>query len=322
MKIDIFTHVCPLGYAAALLKICSSVPDTPDPARQALPALSNPESRLKLMDEFEIEMQVLSLSQPPIEEVADKKRAVDLSIIANDSLAGFIASHPDRFVGIAALPMNNINAALQELDRTINTLNFKGIQIYTSINGKPLDSPEFFPLYEKMSQYGLPIWIHPLKNSSEPDYPGENGSRYNLAALIGWPHETSMAMMRLAAGGILERYPDLKFITHHSGGTIPYLSKRIEGAPFKFENISKPVIDSLRLFYNDTAVQGNIPNLMCAYDFCSADHMLFATDFPMTSPNMVKQTIQSIENMDISAEEKQKIFEQNARQLLKLNLSE
>jgi predicted TIM-barrel fold metal-dependent hydrolase len=130
-----------------------------------------------------------------------------------------------------------------------------------------------------------------------------------------------MAMMRLAEGGILEQYPDLKFITHHSGGTIPNLSKRIEGAPFTFDDISKPITDSLRLFYNDTAVQGNISNLMCAYNFCGADHMLFGTDSPMTSPIILKQTIQSIEEMEITNDEKQMIFEKNAKQLVKLNIS-
>jgi predicted TIM-barrel fold metal-dependent hydrolase len=318
MKIDIFTHVSPAKYNEALYKMCSPHPAVRDPSRQPASALSDPDVRIKLIGEFEDMMQVLTLGQPPIEQVADPQKAVELAKIANDSLAEFVAKYPDRFIATATLPMNNMDAALKELDRAINDLKFKGVQIYTNINGKPLDSPEFLPLHEKMSQYDLPIWIHPLKDVAEPDYPGEQGSKYNLAAIIGWPHATSMAMMRLAASGILERYPNLKFITHHSGGTMPYLANRIAGSPFKYGNLSRPITESLRLFYNDTAVQGNTSNLMCAYAFCGADHMLFATDFPMVSPDMIKQTMYSIEEMSITAVERQKIFVENARRLLKL----
>jgi aminocarboxymuconate-semialdehyde decarboxylase len=169
-----------------------------------------------------------------------------------------------------------------------------------------------------MAQYDLPIWIHPLKEMTEPDYPGEQGSRYGLAAIIGWPHATSMAIMRLAGSGVLEKYPKLKFITHHDGGTVPYLAGRIQNSPFKYENLTRPITDSLRLFYNDTAVQGNVPNLMCAYAFCGADHMLLGTDFPMVTSDLVKESIRSVNEMTIPGAEKKRIFEENARKILKL----
>jgi aminocarboxymuconate-semialdehyde decarboxylase len=123
-----------------------------------------------------------------------------------------------------------------------------------------------------------------------------------------------MAMLRLVHGGILEKYPKLKFITHHAGGTVPFLAKRIEfGDP---HNLPKPLLDYLRLFYNDTAVQGNTPNLMCAYAFFGAEHLLFGTDFPFNSNQIRAVTIQSVEEMDIPASEKKKILEDNARILL------
>jgi aminocarboxymuconate-semialdehyde decarboxylase len=190
--------------------------------------------------------------------------------------------------------------------------------MFSDINYKPLDSAEFFPIYEKMQQYDLPIFIHPQKESPEPDYPGEQGSKYYLTALIGWPHATSMAMLRLASGGVLEKYPKLKLVTHHSGGTVPYLAGRIGHSPVKPDNLSGTVVDSLRLFYNDTAVQGNTANLMCAYAFSGAEHMLFGTDFPMAGPDLVRETIGSIRKMSITEMEKQHIFEDNARKLLKL----
>jgi aminocarboxymuconate-semialdehyde decarboxylase len=214
--------------------------------------------------------------------------------------------------------MNDMDAALQEVDRAIHDLKLRGVQIFTSINNKPLDSPEFLPLYQKMAQYDLPIWIHPVKEMTEPDYPREQGSRYGLATIIGWPHATSMAIMHLAASGVLEKYPNLKFITHHSGGTVPYLAGRIKHAPFKYENLTKPILDSLTLFYLDTAVQGNVPNLMCAYAFCGADHMLLGTDSPMVTSDLVKETIHSVNEMSIAEREKRKIFEENAKDILNL----
>jgi aminocarboxymuconate-semialdehyde decarboxylase len=321
MMIDIFTHILPATYLKALEKLAvnGKVSLTQvENLRRINPVLIDVNLRLKMMDEFPDMVQVLTLLGPPIEAIAKAEEAVDLAKIANDEMAEWVAKYPDRFVAAAALPMNDMDAALNEVDRAINDLKLRGVQIFTSINDKPLDSPEFLPLYLKMAQYDLPIWIHPLKDITEPDYPGEQGSRYALAAIIGWPHATSMAMMRLAASGVLEKYPKLKFITHHDGGTVPYLAGRIQNSPFKYGNLKRPITESLRLFYNDTAVQGNVPNLMCAYAFCGADHMLLGTDFPMVPPDLVKETIRSINEMTITDSEKRKIFEENARRILKL----
>ena len=319
--IDIFTHILPPKYLEALEKLAAIgriSSSRVEGLRRSNPALLDVDLRLKMMNEFPDVMQVLTMVGPPLEDIAKPDDAVDLAKIANDNMAELVARHPDRFVAVATLPMNNMDAALKELDRAINDLKLRGVQIFTSINDKPLDLPEFLPLYEKMSQYDLPIWIHPLKEMTEPDYPGEEGSKYGLAAIIGWPHATSMAMMRLAGSGVLEKYPNLKFITHHGGGTVPYLAGRIKHSPFKYENLAKPITDSLVLFYNDTAVQGNISNLMCAYAFCGANHMLLGTDFPMATSNLVMETIRSVNEMPIPEVEKRKIFEGNARQLLKL----
>ena len=319
--IDIFTHILPPKYLEALEKLAANGRislSRVEGFRRSNPAVLGVNFRLKVMDEFPDIMQVLTMVGPPLEAIAKTEDAVDLAKIANDEMAELVTRHPDKFVAVATLPMNNMDAALREVDRAINDLKLRGVQISTSINDKPLDSPEFLPLYQKMAQYDLPIWIHPLKEVTEPDYPGELGSKYGLAAVLGWPHATSLAVTRLAASGVLEKYPKLKFITHHDGGTVPYLAGRIQNSPFKFENLTRPITDSLRLFYNDTAVQGNVPNLMCAYAFCSADHMLFGTDFPMVTSDLVKETIRSVNEMPIPGAEKKRIFEGNARQILKL----
>jgi predicted TIM-barrel fold metal-dependent hydrolase len=330
MKIDIFAHILPKKYKELLYETA--------PSRfylknviETLPTLYDMEFRFRIMDKFDGLMQVLTLSSPPVEEVADQQKAEELSQRANDEMAELVFQHPDRFAGAAAcLPMNNMDAALKEADRAINDLRFRGVQINTPINHKPLDLPEFEPLFEKMSHYNLPIWVHPVRTSDYPDYKTEKRSRYMIFSNFGWPYETTVFMTRLVFGGILERYPNLKIITHHSGGMVPFLEERIigsydhaemlRGAKYK-QGLTKPVIDYFKMFYADTAIYGSTPGLMCAHAFFGTEHLLFGTDLPYDSQygeRYTRQTIQSIERMEISDLDKKKIFEDNARKLLRL----
>lgn len=124
------------------------------------PALTDLDLRFRHMDQYPGLRQVLSMAVPPLEYAVDATDAVDLARLANDEMAGLVQKHPDRFAaGIASLPMNDVDAAIRETERAVETLGLKGIQLYTPVNGRPLDRPEFLPLYEKMAGYGLPIWI-------------------------------------------------------------------------------------------------------------------------------------------------------------------
>jgi aminocarboxymuconate-semialdehyde decarboxylase len=330
MKIDIFPHILPVKYKEALYKMAPPGFYIQD-VIETLPTLFDLEHRFRIMDKFEGLMQVLTLSAPPIEQIGDSRKAVDLAKLANDEMAELVLKYPDRFAGaVAALPMIDMDATLKEVDRAINDLRFRGVQINTPINNKPLDSPEFLPLYEKMSQYHLPIWIHPVREADFADYRTEKRSKYMIFHIFGWPYETAAAMTRLVFSGVLEKYPNLKIITHHCGSMIPYLEQRIigaydhaemlRGARYK-QGLTKSPIEYFKMFYNDTAIYGSTPGLMCAYAFCGADHLLFATDFPYDSQfgeRYIRQTIQSIEQMNISDKEKKMIFEDNARKLLRL----
>jgi predicted TIM-barrel fold metal-dependent hydrolase len=114
------------------------------------------------MDRYEGLRHVLTLSRPPIEEVLpDVQKAMDLTRMANDEMAEVVFKYPDRFpAAIAAVCLTDPEGSYKELERTILELKFKGVQIYTDLNGKPLDSPEFMPIYEMMNKYNLPIFIH------------------------------------------------------------------------------------------------------------------------------------------------------------------
>lgn len=330
LKIDIFAHILPPKYKKALYKVAPSGFYLQD-VIETLPTLFDIQYRFRIMDKFENLKQVLTLSSPPVELVAQSQKAIDLARLANEEMAELVLKYPSRFAAaVACLPMNNIDAALKEVDRAINDLKFRGVQIYTPINDKPLDSPEFILLYEKMSQYNLPIWIHPERAVDYADYRTENRSRYMIFHIFGWPYETAAAVTRLVFSGVLERYPNLKIITHHAGGMIPYLEERITGAYDHAEvlrrakygqGLTKPPIEYFKMFYYDTAIYGSTPSLMCAYAFCGADHMLFGTDMPYDSQlgeRYTRQTIEAIERMDISELGKKEIFEDNAKKLLRL----
>jgi predicted TIM-barrel fold metal-dependent hydrolase len=238
MKIDIFPHILTPKYLNALREKTPSDLYEINKQVEQTPGLSNLELRLGVLDKFADVTQILNIAGPAIETVVGPKDAVELCKLANDEMAELLVKHADRFVGaVACLPMNDIDAALQETDRAIRDLAFRGVQIYSNINGEPLDTPKFRPLYEKMADYNLPILIHPRRDRSIPDYPGEPKSRYGAYVVFGWPYETTLAMSRLVYSGILEDYPNLKFITHHCGGMVPYFDQRIKGN-FDYNEVS------------------------------------------------------------------------------------
>jgi aminocarboxymuconate-semialdehyde decarboxylase len=330
MKIDVFTHVMLPKYKNAFYKHSDKF-ETERKFMERRITLTDHDERIRILNKYEDLVQVLSVNLPPLQEVVQPKEAAELARIANDEMAEWVAKYPKKYMtAIANLPLNNIDASIQEAERAIKKLKFKGIQIFTSIQGKPLGSEEFIPLYQMMADFDLPIWIHPLRRSSTPDYPVEKSSLYQIFSVFGWPYETTMAMTRLVFAGIFEKFPKIKFITHHCGGMIPYFADRIvvhynnglERLGQKhFPGLTKHPIEYFKTFYNDTALNGNTSGLMCAYRFFGEEHLLFGTDMPYDIENggvSIRQTIGAIEGMDIPESSKKKIYEDNARNLMHL----
>ena len=107
---------------------------------------------------------VLSLANPPIELIAPPDKTPELARFANDALAEICRKHPDRFpTFIASLPMNNVEASLAEIDRAVKQLGARGVQVFTNVAGKPLSAPEFRPIFQRMAQHDLPVWVHPMR---------------------------------------------------------------------------------------------------------------------------------------------------------------
>jgi len=326
LKIDAYAHIVPEKYRQALYKVAPKIHD-----EQILfsPPLYDLDRRFRIMDKYEPIRQVLTLGRVPVEHIAGPAKAADLAMRANDEMAELVAKYPDRFVAaLATLAMNNVDAALKEADRCIKDLRFKGVYLHTPVDEKPLDAPEFLPLYEKMAAYDLPIVIHPMRRINHPDYLTEKTSKYNMFSLFGWPYDTTSAMARLVFSGIMDKYPNLKIVTHHLGGMVPFYAERIrqftqvmrigEEKPF----LKKDSLEYFRMFYADTAIYGNPTALMCGITFFGVEQVLFGIDFPLGDTEHgdrnYRQTINAIEELDISEEDKKKIYEDNARKLMRL----
>ena len=335
MKIDIFPHIFPHRFYDRMLTVSEPASKYMQRRVRDMPMLADLELRLRLMDQFPGYQQLLTAAGPSIETFCDPKISPELARIANDGMAEICAKHPDKFLGFAAsLPMNNMDACLQEVDRAVRQLGAHGVQIFTNVNGRPLDELEFRPLFEKMAGYDRPIWLHPTRPSSFSDYATETHSKYELWWVFGWPYESSIAMARLVFTGIFDEFPHLKIITHHLGAMIPYFEGRIgpgldqlgsrtpDSEKHLYEHhLKRRPLDYFRMFYGDTALVLGPAQLECGLAFFGIDHVLFGTDMPFDQEGgwfNVREAIRSIDGMSIAPSDRDKIYETNARRLLKI----
>ncbi len=214
--------------------------------------------------------------------------------------------------------MNDVEAACREAERCLTQLGMKGILIYTNANGRFLHDPALAPFFEYMNGRAEPIWIHPYFNPRRPD-PEVELQGLNIAQVFGWPFDTVIAMTCLIYGGVLDRFPNLTFITHHAGAGIPFFEQRMATYPGHAPQLKKPMLDYYRSFYVDSAIQGSIGGMRASYAFYGADHILFGTDMPYASANgdgNAKQCIASIDALGVSSAEKERMFAGNLLRLI------
>jgi aminocarboxymuconate-semialdehyde decarboxylase len=302
-----------------------------------IPVLVDVELRMRIMDRYDGYVQILTLANPPVEVIADARTSPELVRLANDEMAEMVARHPDRFPGfVASLPMNNPDAAAAEIDRALDQLGATGVQIYTNVAGRALDNPEYRPIFERMAEHDLPIWMHPTRGADFPDYVGEERSKYDLWWAFGWPYESAVAMARLLFSGLFDRHPNLKIIVHHLGGMVPHFAGRVGGGLDQLGRrtddaddaaargrLQKRPIDYFRMFYGDTALFGPAHAVECGLEFFGVDHVLFGTDMPFDpegGPGFVRDTIAAVDKIRVSDQERTQIYEGNARRMLRLNL--
>ena len=335
MILDIFCHWLPQAYFDAARRHAATLPHMLVRAR-ALPVMVNVEARLALMDQFPDYRQVISLAFPPVEDIAGPEATPELARIANDEMASLVTKYSDRFPAfVASLPMNNSEAALAEAERAIKVLGACGVQIFTNVNGRPLDEPEFMALFELMAELDRPIWLHPARGMDFPDYLTENVSKFELWCVLGWPYETSAAMARLVFAGVFDRWPHLKIITHHTGGMVPMVEGRLgpqldvlgtRTPPGQEDVVRTPLkerpLNAFRRFYADTASFGSRATIECGLYFFGIERLLFASDMPFGAEQgagNIRDTLKAIQEMNLSPEERAQILAGNAQRLLQLS---
>ncbi len=333
MKLDCFTHVFPVKFFDRMQEVVEN--QAPIKRWLNIPMLYDIDARQRIMDTFGDYQQILTLSAPPIESMAGPDVTPGLARLANDGMYELVQKYPDRFPAfVASLPMNNPDAAVKELDRAIKELDARGVQIFSNVNGAPLDAPEYFPIFEKMAGYDLPIWLHPARGQMFPDYKTEQKSMYEIWFVLGWPYETTVAMARIVFSGIFDKFPDIKIITHHMGAMAPYFEGRLgpgwdqlgtrdadtDYADVRERMTMRPV-DYFKKFYADTALFGAVAGTKCGIEFFGIDRCLFASDCPFDpegGPMFIRDTIKILNELEVSEADREKLFVTNTEKLLKL----
>lgn len=278
------------------------------------------EARLQEMDQHGIDMQVLSYAAAP--QLIESDNAIELIQQANNHLAQLKAQHPDRFAGFATLPWQNINAAVQELERCIHQLGLTAVLI----NGRPsqdfLDHPRYAPILAKMNELEVPLFLHPgipvssVQNSYYQGFNQEITARLSMFAW-GWHNEAGIQLIRLMLSAALDHNPKLKLISGHWGELMPFYLQRLDDSlPQAATGLSRSLTQTVKdqVYITNSGMTG-VPHFNFIKDTIGIDNMLFSVDYPYLSLNGARAFI---ENLAISDEDKAKFAYQNAQKLLRL----
>ncbi len=273
--------------------------------RDVEPNVWSPNVRIDECDEAAVDVQVLSTVPVMFSYWAKAADAHDLSKILNDHIAGVVDDHPKRYAGLGTLPMQDTERSVQELERCIQELGLVGVEIGTHVNETNLDADRFDPLWEAAEELGAAIFVHPW------DMMGfDQLQDYWLPWLVSMPAETSRAICSLMMGGVLDRYPDLKFAFAHGGGSFPATLGRID---WGFEvrpdlcqvDTTTPPRDLVDKLYFDTLVHD--PDMLhLLVDKFGANQFALGTDYPFVLGE--HEPGQLIESMDLSAAEKEQML--------------
>ncbi len=332
LQIDVFNHIFPQPFFERLQQAVVN--------RGAIkrwlhiPFLHDVDVRFRMLEEFGDDYrQILSLSAPPIESInPDRQITLDLARLANDTQAELVRKYPGRFPGfIASLPLNHPDASVRELERAVTDLGALGVQVFSNVNGLPLDDERFFPLFEAAHRLHRPVLLHPARGAKFADYPGEEKSKYEIWWTFGWPYETSAAMQRLVFSRLFDRLPGIRIVAHHLGAMVPYFEGRVgfgldqlgaRTADEDYEGLRRSLphrpIDYFKMFWADTAVFGSRAATMCGLSFFGTEQVVFASDAPFDpegGPMYIRETIKVIDSLDISDGDRRKIYQTNAERL-------
>src|SRR5215470_10044266 len=220
---------------------------------EIVPKLTDPAERLADMDGMGVDIQALSVAPPQYYYWTDPVLGRRLARMQNEHVAEMVAGDPDRFVGLATVPLQDVEAAVAELRFAVGELGLRGVEICTNVNGLDLDDAGFRPFFAAAAELRVLVLLHPHGFTH-----GDRLTAYYLTNVIGNPLDSTIAMTRIIHGGVLERFPDLRLCFVHGGGYLPFCSSRMDHAyanrPEGRHHISRPPSSYLRRVYVDCLV--------------------------------------------------------------------
>src|SRR5215510_10033423 len=330
MRIDIHNHTTPAAFLEAVKrdpKRMGSRLEIDAKGRQWLvqgngkrtyvpPNAVDRDLRLREMTDAGIDVIVESIRPTQLHYWADSSTAARVCRTVNDAIAEDAARYPERIVGMAMVPLQDVQEAIHELDRIAQELRMPSVMIGTNVNGKNLDEPEFFSFFERARDLDVLVFVHPHEVTAE-----ERLGKYYLKNHIGYPLETTIALASLIFGKVLERLPELKLCFAHAGGYSPWIRGRWKHGqaehPTAKKALSRSIDEYMRLVYFDTVIF-EPDALEYLIRTVGSDHVLLGTDYP--APMGTWDQVGIISGLGtLSAQDKEKILGAHAASLLKLN---
>jgi predicted TIM-barrel fold metal-dependent hydrolase len=284
------------------------------------PYNANLERRLGVMKKYGVDIQALSQTAPILMGF-NGEDAAEICRISNNDNYSLCKAYPQKFVNICIISLLDMPRALKELERDVNELDCRAITVAANQAGEGLDSPRYFSFYGKLAEYNLPLFVHPINWQANPLVEMRTGWR--MMHVFGWPFDTTQAVWRLIFGGVLDRFPDLKIITHHCGGMMPFFAGRAEEnyRSLLSGKLPRDIKEYWRNLYGDTALDGSASAVRCGYDFFGPNRMMYGTDYPFGGEfgeHFVRENLAAVKKLDIQEADIKKILGENARLLLKI----
>lgn len=291
-RIDIHTHVelAEVKELAGKIRIRGSGPGKQDwvapgsvaeharQTRAIMPKLTRPKIRLKDMDAMGVDIQVISSNLPNSAYWADGRTGQAVARACNEGIAEFVAARPDRFVGIGAVPLQDIRRSVRELDHAVNGLGLRGVIIPSNIRNRDLGEARFRPFWARAEALGAVVYIHPRGFSH-----ADRLKKFFLWNSVGQPLEEALAMASLIHEGIMDAFPRLRIVIGHGGGYLPYYSgrgdKSFESRPEARANIARRPSEYLRRFHYDSIVFDR-HMLATLVRKAGAGKVMMGTDYP------------------------------------------
>lgn len=279
--------------------------------RRLMPRHTDAAAKIVDMDKHGIGKAAISINDPGPELFGKESPA--MAVLLNDFIAGTVKQFPERFFGLAVLPFDSTDAMLREFERATGKLGLKGILLYSNLDGRFPDEPQFQPLFAEAERKGIPLLLHPAVPTT-----WEATKEYDMASMLGLMFDTTIALCRLILSGTLERHPNLKLVCPHVGGALPYLIGRVDHQTMVLkrgaEKIRRAPSDYLKRVYFDTVSPIGMA-IRYGYDLVGPDKMLYSSDHPWVDPGVI---VKEVKSLQLPQEHEAKLFVGNAKALFGL----